>query len=106
MFDHALWITVALVYLTPILNLLQVITSSTAWDHVPPHLKPSFNVLVELLTRSKVESTIRAYLAKIKAFSSWCRNKRIAFQLPIPSSVASMYLADCFENFKLRFKRA
>lgn len=104
MVDHALWITVALVYLTSILNLLQVITSSTAWDHVLPHLKPSFNVLVELLMRSRAESTIRAYLAKIKAFSCWCRNKCIAFQLPIPSSVASMYLADYFENSKLRFK--
>ena len=100
MIVHALWITVALVYLTLILYILQVVTSSTAWDHVPRHLKPSFNVLVQLLMRSRAESTIRAYLAKIKAFSSRCRNKRIPFQLPIPSSVAFLYLADYFEKSK------
>ena len=100
MIVYALWITVALVYLTLILYILQVVTSSTAWDHVPHHLKPSFNVLVQLLMRSRAESTIRAYLAKIKALSSWCRNKRIPFQLPIPSSVAFLYLADYFEKSK------
>ena len=87
-------------YVTLILYILQVVTSSTAWDHVPPHLKPSFNVLVQLLMCSKAESTIRAYLAKIKAFSSWCRNKRIPFQLPIRSSVAFWYLANYFEKSK------
>ena len=50
--------------------------------------------------RSRAESTIRAYLAKIKAFSSWCGNKRIPFQLPIPSSVAFLYLADYFKKSK------
>ena len=70
----------------------QVILSSKPWKGFQQFSLGNVYQVLEVMLKSRTDTTSKAYVRVIGKFFEWCKSKHFNMQLPFPLSVVSLYL--------------
>ena len=70
----------------------QVILSSESWKGFQQFSSGNVYQVLEVMLKSRADTTSKAYVRVIRKFFEWCKSKHFNLQLPFPLSVVSLYL--------------